>query len=190
MKTQIYYATGNKDKYLLSKKYLEQVLENVEILHLAIDLPEEQTLDIQKIARDKAKAAWEYIKQPVLVDDGGVYFDAYENFPGSMTKFVYYALKPKGLLKLLDENNNISRKLYLVYYDGPGIEEIFLGEQRGKLIEPPKPIPADTTVPYNYFFVPEGENIPQAYLPEQKQTPQNYFRFAALEKFCDWFKSN
>lgn len=54
------------------------------------------------------------LKKPVLVDHTGVYFDLYENFSGSMTKFIFQSIKLPGFFKLFDTGDRMGIHVVLV----------------------------------------------------------------------------
>jgi len=188
VKETIYYATSNRDKFAIAQNYFSQQCPEILLTQYEVDLPERQTHDQAAIAREKAHAAWKLLQQPVLVDDGGMYFDAYDNFPGFMTRYTYYALGLKGIFKLLEENNQASFRLFLVYCDAPDSMHEFLGEKHGAIVPPQKPIPTTCKTPWNYLFVSDGCDKPYAALSLKEQTPQTSFRLAALDQFIQWYQ--
>jgi len=185
-KTVIYYATGNRYKFLFSKNYIEKALSDVEVRHLAVDFPERQTHDQEAIAHEKAALAYAQCKAPVLADDAGMYMDAYTNFPGFMAKFVYESLGVKGLLTLAQDNNKASLKIFLAYCNGDE-KQTFIGEQHGVLQAPESAIPADTGQPFNYLLVPSGAQKAFALLSEEEKARVGSFRMFALHAFVTWY---
>ena len=59
------------------------------IIGKKLDIPEIQTLNQKEVAIDKARKAYEILKQPLIVDDSGFFVNKYNNFPGVLTKFIY-----------------------------------------------------------------------------------------------------
>jgi inosine/xanthosine triphosphate pyrophosphatase family protein len=49
-------------------------------------LPEFQTLSVEEVVEEKAKAAYAQTGKSVLVEDTGLYFSAWNDFPGALIK--------------------------------------------------------------------------------------------------------
>jgi XTP/dITP diphosphohydrolase len=79
-------VTGNTGKY---DQILAQFPRKRQVNQVDLDLSEIQTNILTVISADKCKRAYEQLEQPVLVDDTGIYFDAFDRFPGAFTKFLY-----------------------------------------------------------------------------------------------------
>jgi XTP/dITP diphosphohydrolase len=72
----------------------------------SVDLFEPQTNDMFTVSRMKAIEAFEKIGWPVLVDDSGIYFDAYPDFPGVFSKYMFHSLGVVWLQKLFVDQPN------------------------------------------------------------------------------------
>lgn len=67
----------------------------------AIDLFEPQTNDMLAVSRTKAGEAFTTIGWPVLVDDSGIYFSAYKDFPGVFSKYIFQSLGVEGVRRVV-----------------------------------------------------------------------------------------
>lgn len=184
MKKLIYYATGNMGKFESVKLFFANY-PDFDVRQYDVDLPEEQTMDQQAIALAKARLAWEVLKQPVLVDDGGMYFHKYNQFPGTMTKFVYQGLGVEGIYKLFDEGDSASFIVSTVYMYGPSQHKMFMHESKGFLTKSRLGQP-EANLPFEHIFIPAGYD--KTYR-ELKQTSdyQNFNpRILALKQFVDY----
>lgn len=158
MKTiSIYYATGNNGKFEMVKEFIKNNSESIDLKQLNIDLKEEQNINLEEIAISKAKQAWEILRQPVIVDDSGIYFNKYKDFPGFMTKYIYKCIGFEGLYKLYDEGDSATFKTFIVYIYGPDQYKVFIGSTDGILIKP-KELPKDSNLPYTKLFIPIGSD--------------------------------
>lgn len=83
---KITLVTGNLEKYEDIKRYLGELSPSLEVERINIELPEYQSLDIHKVALSKAEEAWRILQRPILIDDGGIYLNHYNNFPGPLIK--------------------------------------------------------------------------------------------------------
>jgi len=75
----ITFVTGNKAKVRDTQKILGIPLSIADI-----DLDEIQEIDVEKVTLHKVEQAYQLIKQPVIVDDVGLYIDAWNGFPGHL----------------------------------------------------------------------------------------------------------
>ncbi len=84
MKNNIIFVTANKGKFDEVVKFISELDPTITVEQAALDLPEIQSLDVEKISVNKAELAWEQIKKPLIVDDGGIYLDQYNNRRGTL----------------------------------------------------------------------------------------------------------
>lgn len=132
----LYFVTSNDGKYDDVSWYVNRYEPAIQLQQVKVELQEIQTSDHRQIAIEKAKYAWNIIKKPLIVDDSGIYFDRYDNFPGPFLKFVYYGLGLNGMLKLLEGDNRATFRWYIVCAYGPNDFEVFEGKCEGILITP------------------------------------------------------
>lgn len=186
MQNEIYYATGNAGKFEEVKSFIEQYEAHIVIKQFDVDIEEIQSLDQKAIAIDKARKAFALLNKPVLVDDGGIFFDAYPLFPGTMSKFIFQAIGFEGLFKLAEENNKAAFILNLVYTDG-NVVESFEGRCDGIIV---KPVDVDThpQLPFTAIFKPNGSDKTFAELRGSPEFVKYSFRQRALKQFLEWYK--
>jgi XTP/dITP diphosphohydrolase len=189
MKKTIYYATGNHGKFEQVKNYLEAHNPNILLKQFKAEIQEIQTLDQKEIALDKAQKAWSLLKKPLIIDDSAIYFDKYNKFPGTLTRYVFDGLGFDGILKLINQGDRATFLLYLVYIDGPKSFKIFEGKCEGKLIKPKK-FSGHEKLPYSCLFVPTGSTKTYAQLFGTKEGNKYLYRIKALKKFVAWLEKN
>ncbi|MBI4037284.1 hypothetical protein HY385_02575 [Candidatus Daviesbacteria bacterium] len=107
----LYYITGNQNKIDTAKKYLSAF--GVEFEGKKLDLIEEQTDSIEKVALFKAEQAFDQIRQPLFVNDSGWSITALNGFPGPLMKYINEWFTPQDFLNLMKDREN---------------REVFLGE--------------------------------------------------------------
>ena len=184
----IYYVSGNQAKFEEASQYLHQHLPDVNVVQKACDVTEIQSLDHREVAVDKACRAWQQIQAPLLIDDAGIYFHRYNQFPGVLTKFVYKGIGLSGIKRLVAVGDKATFILYLVYCTGPTSENchVFQGVCSGTICE-------DTTselssdFPYDVLFSPDG--IEGSYAQMRKTGHHREavsYRIDALRKFVHW----
>ncbi len=133
MKNEITYVTGNYGKYISVKEKFQEY--NIEINYANIDIEEENINDISIISMQKAKEAYQNIKQPVFVIDSGFYIRSYPNNPYYPGAFVKRSGVSSNIDKLLYDMRNVDdRYAYfldcLTYYDGENFYQ-FYGKSEG-----------------------------------------------------------
>jgi XTP/dITP diphosphohydrolase len=150
-------------------------------------LPEIQSLDIEKVVKQKAGEAWSLLQRPLLVDDGGAYLEQYPQFPGALTKYVYEGIGLEGIWKLAKDNSRAWLMNYLLYCDGPQSFHLFKGICYGKLIEPTTII--DPRLPYTSIFIPDGSDTLLAHLRGTQEEKAIHHRWKAARQFIMWYKT-
>ena len=185
----IWYATTNKSKFEEVKRFIKKHEPSIQLKQLDKDIPEIQTLDQKAIALDKAKLAWEIIKEPILVDDSAMYFEPYNHFPGTMSKFVHQGIGLEGLLKLAPQGTKAYFLLHLVYIENSQEPQVFEGRCDGIIVEPHQ-APFHPKLPYDAIFKPNGCDKTYAELRGTDEEHLFAYRLRAFKKFIEWFKNN
>ena len=103
---KIQFVTENANK----------VREASEILGIRIiqvnpgELIEIQTTDVSVLIEHKAAQAYQLVKKPVLVEDSGLFFEAWNGLPGALIKWFEQSVGCAGIVQMLSqfENRNAS----------------------------------------------------------------------------------
>jgi len=186
MVKELYYVTGNQGKFEEVDDFFTKQHLNFQVKHCALDIEEIQSLDQKVVVTDKVKKAFAQIKQPLLLDDGGIFFEAYPHFPGTLTKFIFRSLGFKGIFKLVEENAKAAFILQLAYIDATQIQ-LFEGICQGTLVHPPQTEPGHPQLPFTAIFKPNGSDKTLAQLRYTPEFSQYSFRQQALQKFITWY---
>lgn len=114
--SQLKFVTSNADKVREASKILGWPLEQVSTLMIH----EIQTHDINKIVEHKAQRAYEELKCPVMVEDSGLIFTAWNGLPGALVKWFEIGVGCDGLLKMLEgfENREAFAICMVAIFDG------------------------------------------------------------------------
>jgi XTP/dITP diphosphohydrolase len=187
LKKEIYYATGNPVKFAEVEKFFEKYPE-IELKQFKGEISEIQSDNQREIAILKAEQAWEILKKPVLVDDSGIFFHKYKNFPGTFTKYVYQSLGMKNLEKLYDVGDAASFQLNLVFYYASGNYVVFEQKSEGTLVKFDE-YKEDVSAPFEFTFIPKGVSKTYTQLRESGEVDKYKYRLHALKKFMDWYLS-
>src|SRR5215213_2408956 len=110
------FVTGSTNKV----KEAERLLR-VELKHQHIDLPEIQSVDIEEIITKKTMFAYEALGgHPVMVEDTGLFIDAWNGLPGALVKWFIERVGVSGICKMMNEfpNKKAWARTVVATYDG------------------------------------------------------------------------
>ncbi|MFH0949354.1 MAG: non-canonical purine NTP pyrophosphatase [Candidatus Aenigmatarchaeota archaeon] len=182
---EIIVVTSNVDKFNEICHMLG--IYGIKSRRLSVNFAEnENTLD--EIVVNKAKQAYKKLKKPLIVDDTGVYFTAYKNFPGPYPKRIFNRLGFAGLLKKLDrKQRGAFFKTIICYIDKNGFKP-FDGVMRGKITKNVHEGKRDS-LPYERIFISTGYKEPVCKMSIEKKSKISH-RAKAVRKFAKWFISH
>lgn len=178
MMQPIIFVTSNENKFREAGRIL-----NIDLAQKSLDLEEIQEMDLRKIIEHKAKQAYDVFKQPVVVEDAGLYIDAWSGFPGPFIKWIQKTMGYETMGSLLSKKDRSARWVVMVgYYDGERIH-YFEGCIDGAI--PRKPSGSHGWG-FDAWFVPQGSRQTYAAMgPEEKM---NYSaRQQAFTKLKEYF---
>ncbi len=125
------FITTNRSKI----RSLQGALDgyDVEVKTRGLDLLEPQYDTVNEVSAFKARQAFERLREPVLVEDGGFVAEALNGFPGVYTKYALATIGAKGILNLLSgESNRRARFISCAsYIDEEG--QLYQFEREGNL---------------------------------------------------------
>lgn len=122
----------------------------------AIDLPEIKALTIDAVVRDKVEKAYAAVHGPVVVDDTGIFFVGYHQFPGAYSRFAFITLGFSGLFKLVSPGQRAYFCSYLAFKASARAKPVvFRGICRGQLIRKLRG-KRKRKMPYDNIFIPDG----------------------------------
>ena len=176
----IRFVTGNDGKVEEAREYLEGAGERVE--QVAFDYTEVQSNDLADIAILGALEAFEELggDQPVLVDDTGLFIDAFEGFPGPYSAYVEHTLGVERVWEICEQE--VDRRAYfrtiIAYADGDTVET-FEGSVRGRIVAPR----GEGGFGYDPIFEHDGTTLAEMGTDEKNAISH---RGRALAKFADW----
>lgn len=181
--TELHFVTGNPVKYEEASSFFAKHAPHITLKQLDVDLVEIQTLDQTAIAVDKARQAWNLLKKPVMVDDTCVYFERYQDFPGTMTKFVYKTLGLDGIFKLMETGDRMSIRIVLVFMDGEDSCTIIEDTVHGTFDKTQRLDLHRREAPFDTVFMPDGIEKTMDILRLNNEDEQYRYRLRALHKF-------
>ena len=175
---KITLITSNLNKVKEFKEILEP---EIQVIHKKLEYKELRSDDTKEIAEESAIRLANELKQTVVVEDSGLFIDALNGYPGTVSAYSYKRIGLQGILKLMENKTN--RKAHyksVIAYAEPnktpisfeGTEELTIAkEERGTNGWGHDPI-----------VIPKGET--QTYA--EKTTYDKKFRKIAIKKLKDY----
>lgn len=171
----IIFITGNEHKLREAKQIL-----GIDIVSKNIDLREVQDVDLEKVVEDKLKHGYEVLRQPVMVEDTGLFFNALNGFPGALIKFLIQRAGREGIIKVLEgfDDKTATAKCAIGFTENGRDLKVFIGEVKGKIVSPR----GESGFGWDPIFQPEGYSKTFAEMSADEKNAISH-RFKALEKF-------
>ena len=176
---KIFFVTHNKDKVKEAKAILEP---SIEVEQVNFDYLELRSDDPQEVSKLAAKQCAERFGKAVVVEDSGLFINAWDGFPGTCSAYIHKRIGLKGILKLMEgvKDRSCSYRS-AVGYCKPGKEAVvFLGEEEGKVADM---IRGSYGFGHDPIFIPE--NSDKTYGEMRNAADAKKFRRIAFEKLRD-----
>ena len=184
MKT-IKFATSNPNKVvegnIVGKEF------GIEFVQIMEDYPEIRDEDVARVAEEGAKFVYGSVKEPIIVEDTGLFINALNGFPGTYSKFVFRKIGNDGILRLMKgmdsgaEQGN--RRAVFVsaigYYDGDRVI-VFKGEVNGRITSEPK---GNVGFGYDPIFMPDDYD--KTFAENRELKLEISHRRNSFQKFCE-----
>ncbi|MBU4266819.1 MAG: XTP/dITP diphosphatase [Candidatus Altiarchaeales archaeon] len=175
---ELKFATSNPHKVSeanqVGRKY------GIEFVQLEQDYPEIRDEDVRMVARAGAAYVFNIIREPVIVEDTGLFIEGLGGFPGSYSAFVFNKIENQGILRLMQGAGD--RKAEFIsaigYCDIDGVQ-IFDGAVRGSI---GTEITGTAGFGYDSIFIPDGHEKTFGENPKLKAEVSH--RMKAFDKFC------
>lgn len=179
------FITTNKHKFAEVKDILAEYGVTLEQLNLEYE--ENHDEDSKAVVRSALKNLASRLDPPFVIEDTGIFFEAYSSFPGALPKYVFNSIGYDGIFRLLKGKDRRAYFKSIVGYCGPKEKQkIFNGILRGAIT---KEIhnPNKDRMPYERIFIPEGMKITASDMTlEEKNTISH--RAIAFRKLGEYLK--
>jgi len=170
--SQLKFVTSNAGKVREASKILDCKLEQVSTL--IID--EIQTHDMNKIIEHKAQEAYKELKCPVLVEDSGLIFNAWNGLPGALVKWFEISVGCDGLLKMLESFKNreaLATSMAAVFNGQEMI--VAKGEVKGEIADS---LRGENGFGWDVIFIPNGYKMTYAEMSFDEKNAISHRRHA------------
>ena len=182
---QISVVTSNKGKFLEIKEILKKF--GLQSIQEPIETKEDWNT-LEERCLSKAKDAFSKLQKPLIVDDTGLFFEAFENFPGPFPKMVFSELGFDGIFKKLEGKSRNAQFKTLICYTNGKIKKLFEGDLNGRISE--KIFDGGhESLPYDRIFIPDGYSVPFCLISDAEKNKISH-RAKAVEGFAKWFSKN
>jgi len=181
---KIKFATSNPYKVregnLVGRKF------GMEFVQIKQSYPEIRDEDVSRVAEEGARFVFDRVKEPVIVEDTGLFIEPLNGFPGSFSAFVFQKIGNDGILKLLRGERNRKAKFIsaIGYCDENGVK-IFKGIVGGSIANEKK---GGEGFGYDPIFIPINYKRTFAEDPDLKARISH--RKRAFQKLCEWLISS
>jgi XTP/dITP diphosphohydrolase len=150
-----------------------------------LDIPEIQSLDVRKIAKDKAKKAYAILKRPVIVEDTALYINSWNNFPGPLIAWVVRTMGIPMVCRLAGRDRKAKAEACVAYCNGK-VTETFCGAVKGKIASSPR---GSMRFDWDRIFIPEGETRTFAEMTIEEKNRISH-RMRAFAKLRDYLSTH
>ena len=154
----------------------------IEVSHVALDIPELRSDDVQTISREKARYAYVRIHRPLIVDDTAFFINALNGFPGPYAAYVLSTIGNTGILRLMEgvQDRTARFTTAIAFADESGIK-VFSGTIEGRIIHGTR-----GTGGFGYDPIFEVGDKTLAEIPLGEKSAISH-RAKALSAFRTWF---
>ncbi len=156
----------------------------IKLEHSDLDLEEIQSIDVEEVAKHKAKQAYKILGEPAVVEDTGLYFEELNGLPGALIKFFVKKLSLEHICSLLKENRKAKAITAIAYYDGEEIKT-FVGETEGEIAMESR---GENGFGWDPIFIPKGYDKTFAELSDEEKTSK-FMRKEAIVKLRNFLKA-
>lgn len=179
--SRIYLVTGNQKKL---KEWQAIIPADIELESTSIDLIEIQSDAPEEIVTDKAKRAYDVVKQPVVVEDVSAGLDKYGGLPGPFVKFFQQRLGGDALYKIAgEEETGATVSCSIAYYDGTTLLTV-RADVHGKVVAPR----GNNEFSFDVVFIPDGETQTFSEMDPAKKNSLSH-RSKAIGLFIEKFEA-
>ncbi|MCX8196056.1 MAG: XTP/dITP diphosphatase [Acidilobaceae archaeon] len=154
MGKKVAIVTSNAAKGEEARRILERLGIEAEVVEM--EKLEIQSESLEEIALRAARAAYEVLRRPLVVDDSGLFVEALNGFPGPYSSYVYKKIGVRGVLKLMEGVKD--RRAYFktaLAYVSQGVERVHVGVVWGRIAEEAR---GSGGFGFDPIFIPEGHS--------------------------------
>lgn len=174
------FVTESNDKLVEAERILGYSLR-----HAALSLPEIQSVELEPVVEFKVKAAFERLQEPVMVEDTGLFIEAWNRYPGALVKWLVRSVCEEGLCRMMAPftNRTAWATTMVATFDGRTEIHYFVGTVEGRIV---RKIRGDNSFGWARVFVPLKSRMTFAQMPPL-QKDQFSMRSIALNSLKSFY---
>nr|BAN65621.1 Ham1 family protein [Babesia bovis] len=132
-KIRINFCSSNKHKY---REVAAILGDQFDLIHRPVEVPEIQG-EAREILMRKLADAYAVVKEPCIVEDVSLCFNAFNGLPGPYIKDFLTKMGSNALYKALENfEDKTASAICTIGYADENVIEIFQGIVKGKIVEP------------------------------------------------------
>lgn len=145
--------------------------------HSPLDLAEIQAVEVEDGVIFKAQQAYAALQTRVMIEDTGLFIEAWNGLPGALIRWFLQYLGPAGICHLLDQapTRQAYAKTVFAIYDGQGAPVLYTGRVNGHIAKRPK---GELGFGWDPIFIPAGETRTFAEMPPPDKDKYSMRRLA------------
>jgi non-canonical purine NTP pyrophosphatase (RdgB/HAM1 family) len=137
-----------------------------ELAHRPLDLPEVQAVRLEDVVGAKAEAAYARLGAPVIVEDTGLFFAAWNGLPGALVKWFVDTVGVEGICRMLSAFPDRQAVARTVVAAHDGRLRTYAGEVSGRVAD----VPAGSGgFGWDAVFIPDGQARTFAEMTEREK---------------------
>lgn len=179
---EILFVSSNLNKVRVMQGLLGRPLR-----HVHLQLPEIQALSVHEVIEGKARAAFDQVGRPLLVEDTSLAFHAWNGLPGALMSWFLDSVGNDGLCRMLDgfEERGATAETCLGYFDGHEFRS-FSGTLQGTIARQPR---GDNGYGWDPLFIPAGKEKTLAEMTDEEKAALGSMRRQAVLRFGEFLDS-
>jgi len=177
--TKLRFVSRNPFKVAEAKVILERA--GIQVVPVAFAIEEIQTDNSDRLIRQKAVAAYERLRQPLIVEHTGLHLESLEGLPGGLTQVFWDHLEADRFAEMFGRRSNpkATARTQIAYVDGKTIS-IFSGAIDGRIAREPR---GPRRFQWDCIFIPKGHAKTFAEMGQRKKNAIS-MRRQALDKLA------
>ena len=175
------FVTESKDKLEEAERILGYRLR-----HVALSLPEIQSVKLEPVVEFKVRAAFDRLQEPVMVEDTGLFVETWNRYPGALVKWLARSVGEEGLCKMMSSypNRRAWATTIVATFNGRSEPHHFIGTVEGRIA---RTMRGENSFGWARIFVPLKSRMTFAQMsPRQKdQFSMRSIALNSLKSFYD-----
>jgi XTP/dITP diphosphohydrolase len=182
----VFFITGNFHKFNEVRSILSPLGITVGMLRMKGN--EIQSDNPNLIAETSAVEAFSRCQLPLIVEDAGLFVDALDGFPGPYAAYVYKTIHNRGILKLMENQQNRGATFHsaIVYCSQETGTLLFEGESKGEITQTERKGDGTSGFGFDPIFQPVSSKKTFAEMTLKEKNSVSH-RAAAVYKFAKWY---